>query len=176
MLAFCMHADKVKSSCIWVASATKRCADWSPGGHFPSSMDRLLTFWLAAGLTLPVHHWGLSIPQHLETAHKFKGLSMNSASQHPLKELQRTAIKKNGSISLTLIFSLAKRHRNKWLGTLCRSEKAECWQPLSEKFYSFCVYFCCIFHCVVDKKRKSGQDDFSKVCLKNGVAWPTAEH
>lgn len=33
---------------------------------------------------------------------------MNSASQHPLKELHHTAIKKNSSISLTLISLLAK--------------------------------------------------------------------
>lgn len=131
-LAFCMHADKVKSGWIWVAVRERGCAGWSPGGHFPSSMDRLLTFWLAAGLTLPVHHWALSIPQHLETAHKFKGPSMKSASQHPLKGLHRVAIKKNSSISPTLISSLAKSRRNKWLGTLCSGEDAECWQALSK--------------------------------------------
>ncbi len=120
--------------------AHERCAGWSPGGHFPSSIDRLLTFWLAAGLTLPVHHWALSIPQHLETAHKFKGPSMNSASQHPLKGLHHMAIKKNSSISLTLISSLAKSHRNKWLGTLCRREDAECWQPLSKSFWCIFIY------------------------------------
>lgn len=120
--------------------ARERCASWSPGGHFPSSMDRLLTFWLAAGLMLPVHHWALSIPQHLEAAHKFKGPSMNSVSQHPLKELHHMAIKKNSSISLTLISLLAKTHRNKWLGTQC-AEKMLSADSLSQSSFGVQFFF-----------------------------------
>lgn len=119
--------------------ACERCAGPGRGswGHFPSSMDRLLTFWLAAGLTPPVHHWALSIPQDPQTAHKFWGPGMNSASQHPLKGLHRSAIKKNSSTSLTLISSLAKSHRSKWLGTLRRGGDAECWQPSLNIFFWF---------------------------------------
>lgn len=51
---------------------------------------------------------------------------MNSASQHPLKGLHHMAIKKTSSISLMLISLLAKSHRNKWFGTLCNREDAEC--------------------------------------------------
>lgn len=123
--------------------ARESCTSWSPWGHFPSSMDRLLTFWLAAGLTLPVHHWALSIPQHLKTAHKFKGPSMNSASQHPVKGLHHMAIKKNSSISLTLISSLAKSHRNKLLGTL---QWRRCWVltaflKVVLVYFGFLLYF-----------------------------------
>lgn len=103
-------------SCRW----REKCAGWSPGARFPSSMDRLLTFWLAAGLTLPAHHWALPIPLLLETAHKFQGPSMKSASQHHM------AMKTNSSTALTLISSLAKSLRNKWLGTLCIREE-ESW-------------------------------------------------
>lgn len=112
-----MRADKVRSSYVWAGVRGRGVQ--ARGGHFPFSMDRLLTFWLAAGLTPPVHHWVLSIPQHPQTAHKFWGPGMNSASQHPLKGLHHSAIKKSSRLSLTLISSLAKTHRNKWVGTLC---------------------------------------------------------
>lgn len=137
-----MHAGKVKSSYLWVAVRVRDVE--ARGGHFPSAMDRLLTFWLAAGLTPPVRHWALSIPQHPQTAHKFWGPGMNSASQHPLKGLHRSAIKKNSSSSLTLISSLAKSHRSKWLGTLHRGRDAECWQPSLNIFFGlFCSCSCC---------------------------------
>lgn len=77
-----MRADKVKSSYVWASVRRRDVQAGGGGGHFPSSMDRLLTFWLAAGLTPTVHHWVLSIPQHPQTAHKFWGPGMNSASQH----------------------------------------------------------------------------------------------
>lgn len=104
-----MHADKVKSSYVWAGMRGRDVQ--ARGGHFPSSMDRLLTFWLAVGLTPPVHHWVLSIPQHPQTAHKFWGPGMNSASQHPLKGLHHSAIKKSSRLSLTLISLLAKSLR-----------------------------------------------------------------
>lgn len=102
-----------------------------PGGHFPSTMDRLLTFWLAAGLTLPVHHWTLSIPQHLKTAHKYQGPSMNSASQHPLKGLHGVAMKKNCSISLMRVSLLAKTPRKINYLEHCNREDAKSWLPFS---------------------------------------------
>lgn len=168
-LVFCVHTDKVKSSWIWVAACEKereRCAGWSPGGHFPSSMDRLLTFWLAAGLTLPVHHWALSIPQHLETAHKFRGPSMNSASQHPLKELHHTTIKKNSSISLTLISLLAKvAETNDSEHSALQKKLSADSLPRSSPAVSFC--FISPPTCCWQDWIESRPDDSSKFCLKN---------
>lgn len=66
---------------------------------------------------------------------------MNSASQHPLKELHHTAIKKNSSISLTLISLLAKVAEINDLehSALQRRLSAD---SLSQS--SFAVFFCFI--------------------------------
>lgn len=123
----------------------KRCASQSPGGHFPFSTDRLLTFWLAVRLTLPVHHWGLSIPQHLETAHKFKGLSMNSASQHPLKELHHTAIKKNSSFpDVHLLAGKTEKKKSRKQMTWNAVQKRKSW-VLTDTDRVIFSYFCCAF-------------------------------
>lgn len=119
------------------------------GGHFPSSDGQTINFWLAAGLTPPVHHWALSIPQHLEAAHKSR------APPPPISPVVWTVQlsilwtgrvapprRQTAPFSLTLICLLAKSHRNKWLGTLSNRLDAECWQAPSSSFavsfFSFC--------------------------------------
>lgn len=49
MPASCTHADESQKQMHSTRREPERCSGWSPGGHFPFSMDRLLTFWLAAG-------------------------------------------------------------------------------------------------------------------------------
>lgn len=126
------------------------------GGHFPPSDGQTINFWLAAGLTPPVHHWALSIPQHLEAAHKSRGPHPPPIS--PVVWTVQLSILWTGRVapprrqtapfSLTLICLLAKSHRNKWLGTLCNRLDAECWQAPSSSFAVSFFFFLLHFFCL----------------------------
>ena len=99
---------------------------------------------------------------------------MKSASQHPRKKgLHHMAIKKNSSISLTLISSLAKSHRNKWLGTLRGWRRR--W-VLTASLKVVLLYFLLVYFLLTENLTPPGRDDFSKFLLKNGGTWLTVEY